>query len=95
MPPTLANGKICYIEIPDVQCRRLHRETFGWVSGSAITAVWLDDTTGEVSGSVTGLPPASEPGFMIYTGRQRRETVDTVSALGCEIVQPIGVTHRR
>ena len=33
MPPTLANGKICYIEIPAVDIRRsadFYAKVFGW-----------------------------------------------------------------
>jgi len=96
MPPTFANGKICYIEIParDVQrSAAFYEEAFGWqVRQRADGSTAFDDTTGEVSGSwVTGRPPAAEPGFMIYIMVDSvAETVDAVTALGCEIVQPIG-----
>ena len=33
MPPTLANGKICYVEMPAGDIRRsadFYREVFGW-----------------------------------------------------------------
>ena len=56
MPPTLGNGKICYIEIPaiDIACSAdFYRRVFGWhirQRDSGHTA--FDDTTGEVSGTL-------------------------------------------
>lgn len=59
MPPTLANGKICYLEIPaiDVRCSvEFYQAVFGWKvrrRGDGSTA--FDDAVGEVSGTwVTG-----------------------------------------
>jgi predicted enzyme related to lactoylglutathione lyase len=55
LPPTLANGKICYIEVPAADITRsaeFYRRVFGWhirQRGDGHTA--LDDTTGEVSGT--------------------------------------------
>ena len=55
MPPTLANGKICSIEMPAVDIRRsadFYAKVFGWTirqRGDGATA--FDDTTGEVSGA--------------------------------------------
>jgi predicted enzyme related to lactoylglutathione lyase len=55
MPPTLANGKICYIEIPATDIRRsagFYERVFGWrirPRGDGSTA--FDDSTGEVSGT--------------------------------------------
>jgi predicted enzyme related to lactoylglutathione lyase len=52
MPPTLANGKICYIDIPALDVGRsadFYSEVFGWqirTRGDGSTA--FDDTTGEV-----------------------------------------------
>ena len=40
MPPTLANGKVCYIEIPAVDIQRsadFYARVFGGGSGSAAT----------------------------------------------------------
>ena len=95
MPPTRANGKICYIEIPAVDIARsadFYRRVFGWQTrkrGDGHLA--FDDTTGEVSGSwVLGRPPAS-PGFIIYIMVDSvAATVDMIVANGGEIVQPIG-----
>ena len=62
MPPTMANGKICYIEMPAVDIARsadFYSRVFGWsirTRGDGSTA--FDDGVGEVSGTwVRGLPP--------------------------------------
>jgi len=71
MPPTLANGKICYVEIPAIDPRRsaeFYAAVFGWTIRTRTDgATAFDDTTGQVSGSfVTGRPPQVEPGLMLY-----------------------------
>lgn len=96
MPPTVRNGKICYIEIPATDVARssdFYSKVFGWnmrKRGDGATA--FDDSVGEVSGSfVTGRPPAAQLGFMIYVMVDSvAATVETVVANGGEIVQPIG-----
>jgi predicted enzyme related to lactoylglutathione lyase len=97
MPPTLANGKICYIEMPAMDIARsaeFYKKVFGWnirERGDGSTA--FDDTTGEVSGSwVLGRPPAATPGLLFYIMVDSvAAAVDAVVAHGGEIVQPIGV----
>ena len=40
MPPTMANGKICYIEMPATDIARaadFYKSVFGWNIGSAAT----------------------------------------------------------
>src|SRR5215475_6781393 len=94
--PTLANGKICYIEIPATDVARsadFYKKVFGWHvrrRGDGNTA--FDDTTGEVSGTwVTGRPPAAKPGLLFYVMVDSvAATADLVTANGGEIVQPIG-----
>ncbi len=55
MPPTMANGKICYIELPATDIARsadFYKQVFAWnvrKRGDGSTA--FDDTTGEVSGA--------------------------------------------
>ena len=96
MPPTQANGKVCYIEIPATDIERsaaFYHEVFGWrirQRGDGSTA--FDDTTGEVSGAwVVGRPPAAEPGLLVYVMVDSvAAAVDAVVANGGEIVQPIG-----
>jgi uncharacterized protein len=96
MPPTLANGKICYIEMPAADVERsaaFYSKAFGWSTrtrGDGSTA--FDDTTGEVSGAfVVGRKSWDTPGILFYI------MVDSVAA-ACQaveancgtIVQPIG-----
>jgi len=96
MPPTIANGKICYIEIPAVDIQgsaKFYASVFGWRTrqrGDGHTA--FDDTTGEVSGAwVVGRPTSSQPGLLIYIMVDSvAATVDAVIAHGGELVQPIG-----
>jgi hypothetical protein len=71
MPPTLANGKICCIEIPATDIARsadFCQRAFAWnirKRGDGSTA--FDDTTGQVSGTwVRGRSPAVEPGLLVY-----------------------------
>ncbi len=96
MPPTLANGKICYIEMPATDIARsaeFYQRIFGWnirKRGDGSTA--FDDTTGQVSGTwVTGRPPSAKPGLLFYIMVDSvAATVEVVTANGGEIVQPIG-----
>ena len=97
MAPTLANGKICYIEMPAINVAgsaEFYQQVFGWrirQRGDGNTA--FDDATGEVSGAwVTGRPPAGEPGLLVYIMvNSVAATLEAVVANGGEIVQPIGV----
>jgi predicted enzyme related to lactoylglutathione lyase len=96
MPPTLANGKICYVEVPsaDVQTSAaFYASVFGWrirQRGDGATA--FDDGVGEVSGTwVTGRPPSTEPGLLVYIMVDSvADTIEAVLAHGGQIVQPIG-----
>jgi predicted enzyme related to lactoylglutathione lyase len=96
MPPTLANGKICYVEIPAADIARsaaFYEAVFGWEirrRGDGATA--FDDAVGEVSGAwVTGRPPSPLPGLLVYVMVDSvAATLDAVVANGGGIVQPIG-----
>jgi predicted enzyme related to lactoylglutathione lyase len=96
MPPTLASGKICYIEMPATDIPRsaeFYKAVFGWnirKRGDGATA--FDDTTGEVSGAwALGRPPSEKPGLLLYIMVDSvAAAVDAVTAHGGEIVQPIG-----
>ncbi|HEY2322034.1 MAG TPA: VOC family protein [Thermoanaerobaculia bacterium] len=96
MAPTFAQGKICYIEMPAADIERsaaFYQKVFGWsVRKRGDGRLAFDDGVGEVSGTwVTGRPPASTPGFMIYIMVTDAAAVcEAVIANGCEIVQPIG-----
>jgi predicted enzyme related to lactoylglutathione lyase len=96
MPPTLANGKVCYIEMPALDIQRsaeFYAKVFGWrirQRGDGRRA--FDDTTGEVSGTwVVGRPPASAPGLLLYIMVDSvAATLDAIVANGGEVVQRIG-----
>src|SRR3954467_9796120 len=96
MPPTLGNGKICYIEMPatDIEVsRKFYEDVFGWnvrTRGDGSTA--FDDSVGEVSGAwVLGRPPMAEVGLLIYIMVDSvTATIEKVVANGGVIVQPIG-----
>jgi predicted enzyme related to lactoylglutathione lyase len=96
MPPTLVNGKICYIEMPatDIACSAdFNRRVFGWnirKRGDGSTS--FDDTTSEVSGAwVLGRPPGAKPGLLFYVMVDSvAAALDAIIANGGKIVQPIG-----
>lgn len=96
MPPTLSNGKVCYIEIPAIDIRRsadFYTKVFGWkIRRRGDGSIAFDDTTGEVSGTwVIGRPASPEPGLLIYIMVDSvAATIDAVLAEGGEIVQPMG-----
>jgi uncharacterized protein len=97
MPPTFANGKICYLEIPAIDVRRsaaFYQAVAGWqIRERGDGRLAFDDGVGEVSGTwVVGRPPSSEPGLLVYIMVDDvASTLDIVIANGGEIVQPIGV----
>jgi predicted enzyme related to lactoylglutathione lyase len=97
MPLTMGNGKICYVEIPATDVARsieFYEEVFGWhIRTRRDGSTAFDDAVGEVSGTwVTGRPPSTEPGLLMYIMVDSVEAaVDAVVAQGGEIVQPIGV----
>jgi predicted enzyme related to lactoylglutathione lyase len=94
MPPTYANGKICYVELPAVDVRQsadFYRVAFGWEPrsrGDGATA--FDDAVGEVSGAfVTGRPASREAGLLLYIMvADIAATMQAVVANGGEVVQP-------
>ena len=96
MPPTLSNGKVCYIEIPAVDIARsaeFYAKVFGWrirQRGDGHTA--FDDTTGEVSGTwVVGRPASADPGLLVYIMvDSAAATIEAVVTHGGALVQPIG-----
>lgn len=94
MPPTLGNGKICYIDIPakDIAVSsNFYRDVFGWdVRTRGDGSVAFDDAVGEVSGTWSiGRPPAT-PGLMVHIMVKDAEaTVAKIIEHGGEIVVPI------
>ena len=96
MPPTRADGKICYLEIPATDIPRsiaFYQAVFDWnVRRRGDGRAAFDDAVGEVSGTwVNGRPPSAQPGLLIYIMVDSvADAVDRVVAQGGEIVQPIG-----
>ena len=96
MPPTLGNGKICYIEIPasDIAgSANFYKSVFGWhirQRGDGATA--FDDGVGEVSGAwVVGRPPESQPGLVVYIWVDSvAATLELILTNGGTVVQGIG-----
>ena len=90
--PTLATGKICYLEIPATdpeRSARFYHEAFGWsIRTRGDGALAFDDAVTEVSGSwVTGRPPAQEPGIMVHVMVADLEaTLEAVQTAGGEII---------
>ena len=96
MPPTLANGKICYLEIPAIDIARsadFYKTVFGWsIRKRGDGSISFDDATGEVSGTwVLGRPPANSSGLLVYVMVDNvAATLEVIVGSGGEIVQPIG-----
>jgi len=96
MPPTFANGKICYVEIPAIDVSRssdFFQKVFGWnIRQRGDGSIAFDDGVGEVSGAwVLKRPPSTTPGLLLYVMVDSvARTVDAVVANGGEIVQPMG-----
>jgi len=96
VPPTIGNGKICYLELPATDIQRsadFYQAVFGWKTRRrGDGALAFDDGVGEVSGTwVTGRPPMERVGLLVYI--MVDDAVATVAAIvdhGGEIVQPIG-----
>jgi uncharacterized protein len=97
VPPTLGNGKICYVGIPSTDVERsaaFYAAVFGWQirkRGNGTTA--FNDSVGQVSGAfVTGRLPQGEAGLLLYVMvDDATAAVAKIVAHGGEIVQPIGV----
>ena len=96
MPPTLANGKICYIEMPATDIRRsaeFYRQVFNWnIRTRGNGTVAFDDGVGQVSGTwVLNRPALDNPGLLLYVMVDDiQTTVDLIQKNGGEIVQPVG-----
>jgi predicted enzyme related to lactoylglutathione lyase len=95
MPPTLGNGKICYIALPATDIARssdFYRNVFDWnIRKRDDGSISFDDGVGEVSGVWTLRLAPTQPGLLIYIMvNSATETIDKIIANSCEIVQPIG-----
>jgi hypothetical protein len=96
MPSSLANGKICYVEIPAVDVHRavaFYEAVFRWrIRRRDDGSTAFDDGAGQVSGTwVAGRPPSDEPGLLIYIMVDDiAATIDAIIRHGGQIVQPVG-----
>lgn len=96
MPPTLGNGKICYLEIPAIEVARsaeFYERVFGWnIRRRGDDSVAFDDGVNQVSGTwVLGRPPSASVGILIYVMVDSVEaTLEKIVANGGEVVQSIG-----
>jgi uncharacterized protein len=94
--PTIANGKICYIEIPAVDVilsASFYKKVFGWqISERSDGRIAFDDTTNEVSGTwIVGRLPSSETGILVYIMVDSvTSAVKSIISNGGKIVQPVG-----
>ena len=96
MSPTLANGKICYLELPTSDPERsaaFYSTVFGWrmrKRGDGSTA--FDDTTGEVSGAFVANRTASDrPGLLVYIMvNDLARTCELIAVRGGAVVQRAG-----
>ena len=95
MPPTFANGKICYLQIPATDIAvssAFYAAVFGWkLRKRGNGEVAFDDGVGEVSGMwVLDRRRSPEPGIIIYIMvDSATATVTLVTAHGGQIVEPL------
>ena len=101
MPPTIGNGKICYIELPATDVSRssaFYEKVFGWtIRKRGDGHVAFDDGVGEVSGSfVLGRAAASgNAGLLVYIMVDSvATTLAKIVAGGGTIVQPVDADIR-
>jgi uncharacterized protein len=94
--PTIANGKICYIEIPAVDVilsASFYKKVFGWqIRESSDGRIAFDDTVNEVSGTwIVGRLPSTETGILVYIMVDSViSAVKSIISNGGKIVQPVG-----
>jgi uncharacterized glyoxalase superfamily protein PhnB len=95
--PTLASGKICYLQIPatDVErSSRFYHDAFGWeLRRRGDGAIAFDDAVNEVSGTwVTG----REPGIMVHVMVADLEaTLEAIRSAGGEVLDADAEPHER
>jgi predicted enzyme related to lactoylglutathione lyase len=94
VPRSVPSGKICYVQIPAVDIERsadFYAAVFDWnIRRSRDGDVAFDDTTGGVSGRwITGRPPSSEVGIVIYVMVDSVQgTLEKIVEAGGQVVTP-------
>lgn len=97
MPPTIANGKICYLEIPAADITvssNFYKEVFGWnIRHRTDGSIAFDDGVGEVSGSwILNRKVIADTGILIYILVDDIENaILKIISCGGIIVQPVGM----
>ena len=95
--PTIANGKICYVEIPSTNPQvssEFYKNVFKWsIRTRGDGAIAFEDGVGEVSGAwVKGRKPYTEIGIVVYIMVDNMEmTIKLIQHYGGKIVQPVGM----
>ena len=96
MRPTMANGKICYLDIPAADIARsakFYQACFGWeISTRGDGSTTFNDSVGQVSGTWQLAQPAPDgPGIRIHIMvADMEQAMKAVVAHGGEIVEPVG-----
>jgi predicted enzyme related to lactoylglutathione lyase len=99
MPPSVANGKICYLEIPATDAAvssAFYAAVFGWKLRKHGDGTIAFDDGVEVSGMwVLNRRPLADPGIIIsIMVDSAAATVDLITAHGGQIVKPIDPNAR-
>ena len=95
MPPIVANGKICYVEIPALDVARsaaFYQRIFGWnIQKRGDGSTTFDDNV-SVSGTWRlDRKAATQPALMVHIMVEDIESsMQAIVANGGEIVQPVG-----
>ncbi|TWJ03524.1 putative enzyme related to lactoylglutathione lyase [Mucilaginibacter frigoritolerans] len=98
--PTLANGKICYVEIPATEIAvssAFYQTVFSWeIRTRSNGSIAFDDGINEVSGTwVLGRKPATEPGLLVSIMVDSvTETIALIKANGGHIIKQMALTEQ-
>ena len=90
---TMANGKICYIEMPSTDVSRsaaFYEKVFGWNIRSRGDGSTSFDDVGEVSGTWTQRLSPAAPGLLVHIMvKDAAATIALIVANGGVVVRPI------
>jgi uncharacterized protein len=96
MAPKWVNGQVGYIEIPAIDIPRstdFYVKVFGWrITKRQDGSAAFEDPTGRLRGTwVTGRPPTTEPGLLVFIMVDDvAATIDAIVREGGDIVRSIG-----
>ena len=90
---TMANGKICYIEMPATDIARsaaFYEKVFGWTIRTRGDGATSFDDVGEVSGTWTERLSPAAPGLLVHIMvKDATVTLAAIVANGGAVVKPI------